>query len=308
MTMSTSAVRVINPVLTTHAQGIKQGAHVWADLFPAVPVDLSGGQILEFGEEDFKSYNTTRAPGGSTLRIDVGYLGREYALKNKSLEGKVPREHLRDAAVSPGIDLGKIAVNKVNKAMSLELEIEAAAIATSASNYDSSHKITQSGTSKWSNAACDPVAQIDTGKEAVRTGIGARPNTLVLSPVAWTAIRNNTNVKARFQYTTAQSITLEMLAAVCDLKKVVIGDAIKSSDAGVKSDVWGNFAVLAYTELGTPDAAEPSYGYTYVMRGHPLVEEPYYDYNTKSWLYPVTWERVPVLSGMLAAYLFIAPN
>lgn len=308
MTMATSAARVINPVLTTHAQGYRNAECVHHALFPRVNVAVSGGQVLEFDKEAFKAYSTLRAPGGATRRLEIGYLGRTFALKNHSLEGKVPRELQRDASVVPGIDLGKRTVNTVMRALDLELEIEAAALATDAAQYDSSHKITQSGTSKWSNASCDPIAQIDTAKEAIRSSVGVRPNTLVLSPVAWTALRNNTNVKDRFKYTSAQSITLEMIASITDLQRVVRGDCVKSTDAGVFSDVWGNFAVLAYTELGSPEVEAPSYGYCYTMDGHPLVEEAYYENNAKSWIYPVAYERVPVHSGITAGYLFIAPN
>ena len=43
------------------------------------------------------------------------------------------------------------------------------------------------------------------------------------------------------------------------------------------------------------------------MRGHPLVETPYWDGNTKSWIYGVSYERAPVLAGMSAGYLISSP-
>ena len=48
---------------------------------------------------------------------------------------------------------------------------------------------------------------------------------------------------------------------------------------------------------------DPSYGYTYTLTGHPFVEEPYQDRNPKSWLYPVSYNRACVLSGITSGYL-----
>ena len=89
--MSNNSVRVIDPILTTYVQGYKQQNLVGDNLFPVVPVDASGGRILEFGKEDFKIYAAGRAPGGKTKRIEVGYLGKPYALGNDALEALVPR-------------------------------------------------------------------------------------------------------------------------------------------------------------------------------------------------------------------------
>jgi hypothetical protein len=304
--MSLAATRVINPILTTYVQGYRNSALVGDALFPRVPVEISGGQILEFGKEAFKLYGTNRAPGANAKRISFGYLGKSYTLKSKSLEAVVPREHLRDAAVVPGIDLAQRANRLVMNSLLLELEYDQATLATTAGNYDASHKITLAGVTKWSDAAADPIAQMETASEAIRTTVGIRPNTLLLSAQAASAARTNVKIRAQFQYTSADSISNEMLARAFNIKKLVIGDAVVSDDAGVVSDVWGNTAVLAYVPESASGLEEPSYGYTYTMNGHPLVEEPYYDNSAKSWIYGVSYERAPVLSGITSGYLFSA--
>ena len=48
---------------------------------------------------------------------------------------------------------------------------------------------------------------------------------------------------------------------------------------------------------------EPSYGYGYRITGMPLVEKPYWDNNAKSWIYGVSNDCTPVLSGMTAGFL-----
>jgi hypothetical protein len=307
MSQNLPSVRLIDPVLTTVALGYSNPMFVGGLLFPRVPVNISGGQILQFGKEAFMAYNARRAPGGTTKRIEFGYLGAHYALEEDAIETKVPRENLRDAAVVPGIDLGTRAVNIGMRVISLSLEVEQAGIALNAANFDVNHKIALSGTTKWSNAAANPVSQIDGYKENIRGTVGVYPNKLVLSPQAFVALKNNPFVTARFQYLTAEAITEDMLAGLFNLEKVVVGKAIQSDDLGNFTDVWGNNAFLAYAPDNPGGLEEPSFGYTYTMMGHPLVEPPYWDNGTKSWIYGETMERVPVITAPAAGFLIQTP-
>ena len=307
MPMSSSQVRVIDPVLTNIAQGYRHTEHVGQILFPQVPVQISGGQVLEFGKESFKLYRARRAPGAATKRIQFGYLGKTFALVQDALEGQVPREHLRDAARVPGIDLGQRSVSTVQRALSLTLESDQANIATDAANYDADHKVTLTGTDQWTDAASSPIGDINAGKEAIRSSVGIYPNTLLLSAQAYNAAKEHASVVERFKYTSRDSVTPDMLAKLWDLEKVVVGKAIAFDDAGDAIDLWGNNAILAYVPSGPSGMEDPSFGYTYVMQGHPLVEKPYDDNNVKSWIYPVVFERLPVLTGILSGYLIKDP-
>ena len=301
--MNNGQVRVIDPVLTSHANGYRHPKHVGMSLFPRVGVGVSGGQVLTFGKESFMNYNIRRVPGAGTKRVTFGYQGEPFALVQDALEGIVPREHLRDAAVTPGVNLGQRAVNNAMAIASLALERDQAALARNAAKYDNDHKVDLTA-AKWSNNDNNPFKDIRTGQEAIRETTGMDANIITISAKAFAAMRENAHVLERFKYTSKDSITAEMIAAMLDLERVEIGRAITSDAAGNFTDVWGTDAVLAYVpQTEDPNMEEPSYGYTYTMEAHPLVETAYYDNNAKSWVYPVTYERVPVLSGMTAGYL-----
>lgn len=305
--MSGQGVRVIDPILSTVAQGYRNAEFIGDTLFPRVPVYASGGQIIEFGKEAFLNYNLRRTPGAATKRIQFGYLGKPFALLQDSVEVPVPREFMRDAAAVPGIDLGTRSVALGMKIVTKSLEMDQAAIATNAANYDVNHQLILAGASKWSAAGSTPSVDIANAREQIRGSVGIYPNTVVLSAKAFQAAINNPSVVGRFQYTTHDVITEQMLAALWNVDKVVVGKAISMTDGGVASDIWGNNVILAYTNLGSQNAEEPSFGYTYTMDGNPLVEQPYWDAATKSWVYPVNFERVPVLSGITSAFLIQNP-
>ena len=306
MVMSSAQARVVDPILTTVAQGHQNNELVAQYLFPVVPVAQRGGRIIQFGKEDFRLYNTGRTPGANTKRVQYGYQGNPYALEDHSLEGAVPFELMQEANSAPGIDMGRNAVSRTQNIVLLKSEVDAATIARDTANYAAANKVTLTGTSKWSDhtGTSDPSADIETAKEAIRAATGKRPNVVVLSPKAFNACKQHPKIIDRIKYTGRDSVTADMLATLWDVKKVVVGDGIYEDQTGKLTDVWGKDVVVAYTEIGTlADAGLPSYGYTYRLTGYPLVETPYMDRNAKLWAYPVNDSRAPVLAASGAGYL-----
>jgi hypothetical protein len=310
LAITPAAARVIDPVLTTAAQGYKNGDFAGDVLFPSVPVDQRGGKIITFGKEDFRLYATGRTPGSNTKRVQFGHTGASFALEQNALEGSVPFEIMQDANQVPGIDMAMVAVMKTQNIIALRKEYAQAVLATTAANYGSSNKITLAGAAQWSDysGTSDPSGDIETGKEAIRAKIGRRPNVAVIGAAVFAKLRQHPKILDRIKYTGRDSVTTDLLAALWGLKEVRVGDAVYENAAGTALvDVWGKFVVLAYTEIGSlRDMGLPSYGYTYQLRGFPAVESPYQDRNAKSWIYPVTDENAPVIAGADAGYLISA--
>ncbi len=299
--------RLISPILSTVAKGYINAQFVGNVLFPTVYVPSSGGQIIAFGKDALRRLNARRTPGSNTKRVPVGFSGETYALVQDGLEGQVPYEDIRNIAVeAPGIDLGRKAVVKTMDALLLALEYDQAKMAIDPAKYDENHKVTLSGTDQWTHAESDPGAVIEAGRNAVRASIGLFPNVAVFSAVAFAALVQNAKIIDRMKYTSKESITPDMIAALFEFEKVVVGGAVEETGDGSMTDIWGDNVVLAYTPqvpTAQADRGTPSYGYTYMLDGHPAVEQPYEDRNAKSWIYPVTIERAPVVSMQSAAYL-----
>ena len=308
--LSVSQARVIDPILSTVAQGYKNAELIGGVLFPTVPVGARGGKIITFGKEDFAIYNTARAPGTGTKRVQFGYSGASFALESHSLEGMVPVELLQEGRSVPGIDQGTVAIYKTQSIIANRLEFQQSALAMASGNYAASNKTTLSGTSQWSDltsGVSDPIKDIEVAKEAVRKQIGRRPNTVVMGAAVFALLKMHPKVVDRMKYTGRDVVTVELLASLFDVKRVVVGEAVYVDGASVMTDMWGKGVVVAYTDMsGVADAGSPTFGYTYRLQGYPLVEQSYEERNTKSWIYPVTDEVVPVIAGASAGYLISA--
>lgn len=303
--------RVVDPILSNYARGYRQRSLIATALFPFAFVGMYGGKVTEFGRESFRLYSSKRAPGSATKRITFGYDGKPFAIVPSALEATVPREIMRDASQVPGIDLGSRAVSTVLRSLLLEHEYSSAQIARNAANYDSNHKLTLTTTARWTSDTSTPIKDVQAAREAIRASIGVYPNTMEISATTYSALKSHPDLIGRTANNAIRTVTLETLSAAFEIKTIVVGEAVVADAQDAFGDVWGNDVVIAYVpENGTDaggsgiaNAEEPSYGYTYAIEGHPLVEQPYYDKNAKSWVYGVSYDNSPVLTGMVAGFL-----
>ncbi|POS08035.1 hypothetical protein C3Y08_11100 [Burkholderia gladioli] len=308
-----------NPILTSLLLGLGQGTFAAGRLFPALPQTLSGVTLAKTGDERLRRYNLRRAPGTATKRIDIKFEGVVYNVQQYSVEVPLPRELLREADeskklnVAGYLDVSQMAMSTANDVLLLDYELEAASIATNPGSYAAGHSVALAGGTKWSAATGTPVTDINAASNTIRKKIGKRPNTLMLSADASTAIRANPEVKSYLPSTQQGPATDDQLKQIFNVANIVVGDAVWVNAEGVGQDVWGNNAVLAYVPtIGANGStnlslAEPAFGFTNVLEGHPFAETPYYENGMKSWIYGATYERQPNVAYDTAGFLFTNP-
>ena len=309
--------RVVDPVLSTVARSYRNGMFASMYLFPIAPVIQRGGKIITFGAEDFLQLNLERAPGANRERLNVGYSGDDYVLVQRALDGKVTIEQMQEANVVPGINLQRRAVRQTMNVVFLQIEVKAAALATTAASYSATHRATLAGANQWDHADSKPAARVEAAKEVIATSIGMDPNMLTVGPAVHRALRNNPDVVDRIKHTHAPGdrgnapiVDNAALASYFGVEHYMVARA-RTGKPGAFNPLWGKNAVLTYSGVSTLDAAEgdagePSFGYTYRLMDYPMVEPGWYDKLCDSWIFPVTTEDTPVIAGKDAGYLFSA--
>jgi hypothetical protein len=308
-----------NPILTSLLLGIGQGTMVAEKLFPRLPQALSSVALAKLGNERLKRYNLRRAPGTATKRVDIKFDGNIYSVAQYSVEVPMPRELIREADesrklnVSNHLDVSAIAMTTANDILGLDYELEVSGLATASGTYAAGHVLALAGGTKWSAATGTPVTDIRAAANVIRKKIGKRPNRLALGPDAKLALESNVEVISYLPSTQQGVATLTQLAQILEVDEVVCGDAVWVDNTDTGQDVWGNNAILAYVpKIGGAgnqiSLAEPGFGFTNVIDGHPFAETPYYDNGLKSWIYGATYERLPNVAYNTAAFLFQNPK
>lgn len=320
MTMTLAEIRLKqNPILTSLLLGTGQGTMIAEQLFPRLPQALSSITLPKLGDERLRRYNLRRAPGAPTKKINIKYEGIVYSVEQYSVEVPMPRELLREADESRKLNVGnyldvsQIAMTTASDVLGLDYEIEVATLATNPATYAAGHVVALAGGTKWSATTGTPVTDIRAASDVIRKKIGNRPNKLTLSADAFTALSMNPEVKSYLPITVLGPATLEQLKTVLNVPNIVVGDAVWKDEADVGRDVWGNNAILAYVPTisagtGNISLAQPAFGFTNVIEGHPFAETPYFDNGSKSWNYGATYERRPNVAYAEAAFLFQNPK
>lgn len=321
MAMTAAEIRLKqNPILTNLLLGMGQGGMVAERLFPRLPQALSSVNLAKLGDERLRRYNLRRAPGTATKRVSIRFEGVTYSVDQYSVEVPMPRELLREADESRRLNVGnyldvsRIAMSTANDILALDYELEVAALATAPASYAAGHVMALSGGTKWSAATGTPVTDIRAASDIIRKKIGRRPNKLTLSADAKSALETNAEVRSYLPDSQQGPATLDQLKQILGVEEVVVGDAVWVDETDTGRDVWGNNAVLAFVPMigagGTGDIslAQPAFGFTNVIDGHPFAETPYYENASKSWIYGATFERRPNVAYNTAGFLFTNPK
>ena len=198
--------------LTNYARGIAQdnASALAAFLAPEVVVNAATGQYKSFSDKNaFQTPDTARAVGGPARRLLFAATDPTYNCRPHALEITID-DHERDEA-GEGDPL-RIEQAKTETLVSSAVASHERAVFGAAAAAVSA----ESGMGSWSGPSNtdDPVAEIDALIEEIATDIGQMPNRMVIGLPAWSIIRHNPQVMARFPAATALGVTQAQFASL----------------------------------------------------------------------------------------------
>lgn len=308
MSQRLGKLRGYDPVLTQLSREYKDQQFIATLLFPEVAVAQESGRIITFGKEAFKQHTTNRAIRAASNRImpeDLTYTN--YLLEEHDIEIPIDWRESKAAIY----DVRNYASRQVKRILQRTLEIRTAALAFNAANFAAANKTTPIAADKWTaTGTSNPIAQIEAGKEAIRASIGVYPNTILLGAAAFRQLKTHPKLENRLQYGYQQVLTEDTLAKIFDIKQVIVGRGITSTDAGVVTDIWVDNCLLAYVAgAGDPGDAtvapqygEPSIGYT-IRLEEGLFADMYEEKGGKLEIARATDVVSPFMVGADAGYL-----
>lgn len=122
----------------------------------------------------------------------------------------------------------------------------------------------------WNDDASTPIQDITNEAVAMAAKTGFRPNTLVLSPHVFNALKNHYDVLDRVKYTETGIVTTSLLASLFEVDKVYVAWAVVNAGAKGASDdvgfIMGKNALLCYSNPN-PSLRTPSAGYIFSWTG-----------------------------------------
>lgn len=311
MANTLSNLRVSDPVITQVVHGYVQAESVAPFVAPIVPVNTRSGKIVKFTKDQFAVIQTLRSPGDEIKRISVNYTSDNFTVNQHAAAGKVTEEEYEEAINGEArVDLRSSASIRAAQAVMQSWELEVIGKVTDPSNYEPTCTSALSGTDQFTNPACDPEVLVADAKEEVRAQVGVYPNSAILSPRAYNALKHLEIFRDRIKYTSSGSVNLDMLAQWLDLPRgIKIASRVYLAPDGTLKDFMNDSFLLFYQPEGTSlgqgllpvngaDRAVPSFAYTYGLKGYPIATPERYDSDTRSYITDVISEQSLQLTGL----------
>jgi len=172
-----------------------------------------------------------------------------------------------------------------------------------------------SGGNDWGTANNNPIVDVLNWKRAVSNQIGIRPNGAVIGTAVFDSLLTNPAILERIQFTTADSIDVDVLARYFGLERGIrVAEGRRLAASGELTPVFPeNAMLLFYSPLsasesvmpaGGANAATPAFAYTYQLTGTPAVRPEYYIRERRVVRAEITVERAVNITGLGATGAF----
>ncbi len=255
-------------------------------VFPVKEVGLRASPYGKITVESLmKAVDTTRTSKGGYNETEFEFTTDSYATNENGIEAPIDD---RDSALYANyFDSEMEAAQLARHTVLLNRERRVAA-----KTFDIGTFTTTAVINEWDDAAnCTPITDIETEVQAMY-GKGVIPNALIINWLVFRNLRNSAQVIARITANGAGSpakpsdVTLQMLAAVFDLPKIIVGgaqyNAAKEGQPANLLPIWsGEYAAVARVSDGGPSIKDPCVGRTFHWGGDGsninLAYETYYD-------------------------------
>lgn len=278
-------LRLVDPVLTTIAQGYENSAFVWDKLFPVVEVDKMKGKIVQFGKEAFSVKDTLRGLRASSNRIPPSNIELiDYELAEEDIE--VALDYLEEEESADFLRYEEKIAKELSDMLNLKKEKYAGDFAQDSANYPEGGWREIDPTEAFDDYASgiDPIITMRGAATRMRERLAVYPNIAIIGDAAYQSLMNNPQIIARYSKNSLAVGSPSIIASMLDLEKVYVATSVYCDEAtGAFMDIWGDNVVLAYVDSTPKDRRSrfnPGFGYTLRRRGKPEIDT-YYENGGK---------------------------
>jgi hypothetical protein len=246
-------------------------------VFPNIEVDIQAGVYLTYDREAWlRDEAKRRAPGtaseGSGYKVDFNskYYCEPYAF-HKDIDAQI-RANSRK-----WMDMDRDATAFVTRKLLIKRDVIWAGAYFISGVWGLDILGVASGPSTnqvlaWNKANSTPIEDIQLQLTRIAQQTGFTPNTLVLTPDVFNALRNHAEIIYRIVYTQRGVVTAEILASLIGVDRILIPSGIKNSAAEGEAASYGFIlgsgkALLVYA-APAPGLLTVSGGYTFSWVGY----------------------------------------
>lgn len=262
----------INTTLTHYAQGLVKDISsntLSSFIAPWVVTGVAQGMYKKYDDkQQFQVVETQRAMGDSRREIGFETTDPTFLCLPQGLQIGLDDYELEQAGLNPASAF-PIKQAKINQLINVALRsrekkvwdaVKAAVAATASVGV-------------WSNAANDPIAEIDSQIQAIANETGLMPNRIAFSLDAWATIRKHAKVTARKSGVNSNGLTFGEFASMLLNPSIEIRVGIIPYDTAargktkVNANIIGSEVFVFYGQ-DSADTMDPSFAKTFSPTGN----------------------------------------
>ena len=303
-------LRMLDPVLTTIAQGYSNAAMVAEHLFPTIEVSKLKGKIPVFERNAFIIRDTHRAIRANSNRIppsDINFI--EFETKEKDIE--IAIDYIEEEESLEGSLLEHRIAKELRDILLLGKEKEAADLVQNPSNFIDDLKLVLTEETCFNDYynSTNPLLVIKDAMTSIKERIAHYPNTMIIGNQCYQTIIQHPKISEKVMYSGLTKVSKKVLSELLDIQNIHIGLSVYSEDGESFQDVWQDNIILAYVDPSSQNRSEfnPSFGYTLQRTGMPEIDS-YYENGGKTKIIRATDNYTIKVTASDACYLIYNTN
>lgn len=244
----------VDAILTNFSLAYQNRDYIADSLFPIVRVGKQSDKYFTYPKAQwFRDVAQLRAPATESVGSGYTLSTDSYFCDNYAFHYDIPDE-VRANADNP-INPDREGVNYVTDRLALKRErLWVSQFFTTGIWTGATDAVGGTDFTLWSTyGTSDPMVDIETRMNTMRTATGKRPNTLVMGAAVWSSLKNHPDFIDRIKYTQKGMVTKELFSSLIDIPNIHVGEAIvdtsvEGASSSTFSDIWGKHVLLMYVE------------------------------------------------------------
>lgn len=262
----------VDAVLTNISVAYQQNEPSVADqVFPMVKVNKQSDKYFIYDMADWNRSNMQlRQPGTESAGAGWRVSTDTYFCDIYALHKDIDDAQRSNADIPLDLDRDAVAFLQNQNKIKRDIEWASAFFTTSVWTGSTTAGDITPGT-LWSAANSTPVANVRAQRRSVRLKTGSYPNVMVMGSEVWDALCDNSDIRDRIKYVQRDIITEDLVAALFQVKKIIVADLMQVTSAEGASTtttaaVFGKHALLLHVP-DRPGLNTPAAGYTFEWNG-----------------------------------------
>lgn len=281
-----------DPLVTSLVLGTPQLRQMPSrQILKPIGVDSITFKWFGYGVERLKAYDTERALRAEIRHSDWTATTNTDSLKRYSWS--VPKDVAELANSHPSLRVAELSARMARDIVMLNIEMLAATLLTTVTNYPVSHRLALGAGSEFDAAGGDSNASIQTIVDAICDDTGLQPMDLqvFLPNKSYRAALQDPVFRAIRGYQTTQIGNAATLAEYWGVGGVFTGNIRTADEDNAVSDLYGDVAIVFYPGMGADydtTYGDQQFGATFSWNKGMALER-WFDPKTTTWYFP--WEE-----------------